>query len=169
MECFKVVVRPENVIELIKLKEIQEKLPREIQCKCGTEDQRSNVEAAYGGYFYSRGIEAGLDMLDNVRFILQDKVKGDIFLKRACTEYEQRFGASNTWVYNPKEAEYSEWIDNNFHKNCWERPYLPEMARKDVVSRWLYYAASIGDLSYLEKTNEKHLHAVPIKYEREKK
>jgi len=166
MECFKVVVRPENVVELIKLKKIQDGLPKDIQCKCGTESQRSNIEAAYGGYFYSRGIEAGLDMLDIVKIMLKDKVKGDIFLKRACTEYEQRFGPSNTWDYNPKEAEYSKWIDDSFHQNCWEKPLLPEMARKDIVSRWLYYAASIGDLSYLEETNGRHLHEVPIKYER---
>jgi len=168
MDCYKVVIRPKNIVELLKLKEIQDNLPDDIQCKCGIESLRQFVEAAYGGYFYNKlgGLEAGLDLLDAVRIMLKDRVEGDIFLKRACTEYERQFGPSNEWVYDPREADYSKWIDDNFHKNCFINPRLPDYARQDVVSRWIDFAAFIGDMSYLELTNGEHLHPTAIRYER---
>jgi len=166
--CYKVVVRPENVVELFKLQEIQASLPENIYCKCGTERERLFVESAYGGYFYNKleGLEAGLDLLDAVRVMLDGRVKCQIYLKRACTEYENRFGPSNRWEYNPKEAEYSQWIDDNFHKNSFLNPRLPEEARKNVMAEWIKFAAYIGDLSYTELTNGMHIYGVPIKYER---
>jgi len=168
MDCFKVVVRPKNVVELIKLMEIQKDLPENIQCKCGTESERRFVEAAYGGYFYNKlgGLEAGLDLLDAVKIMLAGKVEGDIYLKRACTEYENMFGPSNKWVHDPKEREYSAWIDEHFHKDCFINPRLPDYARQNVVSRWIEFAAFIGDLSYLELTNGEHLYQTAIRYER---
>jgi len=165
-DCYKVVVRPKTVVDLIKLKDIQKNLPEDVQCKCGIE-VREYVEAPYGGYFYCRGLEAGLNRLDEVRAMLTDKIDGETYLKRACTEYEVKFGHSNKWVYDPAEAEYSEWIDANFDKQCFFQDVLvPDYIEQSIVSRWIDFAAFIGDQSYLELTDGEPLYEPAIRYER---
>ena len=62
--CFKIVVRPHNLKQLFDLVDLQKRL--DFDAKCGIE-HRPYVFGLYGGYFYNRGLEQGLDRYKVVR------------------------------------------------------------------------------------------------------
>jgi len=95
MDCWKVVVRPRNIKELIMLLELQEEYC-DYPCKCGIE-RRDHVPALYGGYFYCNGKKEGLDRLDQVRELVHYHISPEVpvTLKRYCTEFELKFGPSD--------------------------------------------------------------------------
>lgn len=95
LSCWKVVVRPRTVKELIMLLELEESLT-DRPCKCGIE-KRQFVPANYGGYFYNQSKEEGLDCLQDVRRLVAEHISPEVSvtLKRYCTEFELRFGPSD--------------------------------------------------------------------------
>ena len=95
MNCWKVVVRPRTIKELIYLLEVQDELTTRY-CKCGIE-VRGYVPALYGGYFYNQSQEEGLECLEDVRKLVAENISPDIpvVLKRYCTEFELKFGPSD--------------------------------------------------------------------------
>ena len=96
--CYKVVVRPKTVKQLFALERLQMKLG--YQSKCGIE-VRDYTPALYGGYFYTQGLEAGRERYQQVRAAVDaDQDLGedvDVYLKRACTEMERKYGDSDQW------------------------------------------------------------------------
>jgi hypothetical protein len=95
-ECFKVVVRPITLKQLFELEEIERELNR--PSKCGIEI-RPSVFGNYGGYFYNRGLEEGLECYRIVRKAIDEGISPDVpvLLKRGCTEMEHGVGPSNEW------------------------------------------------------------------------
>lgn len=63
--CWKVVLMPRNLEELMATYIMQKHLNR--PCKCGTEGARENTDRLYGGYFYNPTIEQGQECIDLVR------------------------------------------------------------------------------------------------------
>jgi len=168
-DCYKVVVRPKTVVDLIKLKDAQAELPKDISCKCGIE-LRHYTNALYGGYFYCRGIEQGLDRLDFVRSLVEEKGIDchEVFLKRGCTEYEIKYGRSDQWEHDPIEREASAWIDKKFDKSCFKNPLHGPDEEQTILHSWINFAFDKGDNSYLELTGGEPLYDPPIRYERTK-
>jgi hypothetical protein len=165
-DCYKVVVRPRNIVELIELLKFQKSLPEEIHCKCGIET-REYTPALYGGYWYARGLEEGKLRYKQVRASMNYMFGEDfvVYLKRACTEYELTFGASNKWELDPKERAISEWIDNNFDDSVWGyESNNPDFLEIHVMDKWLKFAHSCGDMSYLQLTNGEYLVDAPVTY-----
>ncbi|GAF72079.1 unnamed protein product, partial [marine sediment metagenome] len=69
LNCWKVVVRPQSIVELFDLCDLQHEMAAEddsCHCKCGIE-KRDYVFGNYGGYFYNPSLEKGLDRRDEVR------------------------------------------------------------------------------------------------------
>jgi hypothetical protein len=136
MGCYKVFIRPESFDELLEVYERMEKLG--LPGKCGIE-QRDSVDGLYGAYFYCRGLDRGLEVLEQVR----DCVSTRAFLKRACTEFEKDYGHSHTWQKRPwqdaieKEAFYRVYINN------WKR-LQTEQEKKEMISMWERWAESKG-------------------------
>lgn len=106
MECYKVVVVPETLAQVHKIAEWQHSLG--IPCKVGAE-RRNYVQRKWGAYFYCRGVEQGKERYKMVREWVDENIGEDIkvFLKRACTEFEQNLGDSNNWT----KVEYQDEIE----------------------------------------------------------
>jgi len=104
MECYKVVVVPETLAQVHKIAEWQGSL--KFACKVGAE-RRSYVQRKWGAYFYCRGIEEGRERYKMVREWVDENLGKDIkvFLKRACTEFEQNMGDSDKWENFPRQDE----------------------------------------------------------------
>lgn len=98
MDCYKVVVAPRTLTELFKLLDVQKSHYTGGACKCGIE-QREYTHKLYGGYFYNRGLEEGKQSYKMVRMLVDEHISPNVpvSLKRACTEFELRFGPSDKW------------------------------------------------------------------------
>ncbi len=97
LNCWKVVVRPRTVKELFQLHEYEENVYTG-HCKCGIEI-RDYVHGNYGGYFYSNSFEEGIECYGIVRKGIDKHISPDVpvILKRACTEFEMKYGDSSKW------------------------------------------------------------------------
>jgi len=112
--CYKVVVVPESLEQVRKLAKWQQST--DWACKAGAE-KRSYTQRVWGGYFYCRGVEEGRKRYKQVRKWVDENLGADVkvFLKRACTEFEQHMGDSDKWEPHPLqeeiEKEFSEYVE----------------------------------------------------------
>jgi hypothetical protein len=152
LNCWKVVVRPRNVAELFKLKDLQEEM--NVSSKCGVEP-RKTVNANYGGYFYNDSYEQGIFCYNKVRKLIDDRLskETDVILKRGCTEFEHHFGPSSQWekMITPTHRKLEELISNSFYHGD-EATIQPVTLKAFIMRNWLKYAYSKGDMSYKEIT-----------------
>lgn len=107
LECWKVVVRPRTVKELLQLLELQEH-HTDCPCKCGME-QRKYTHANYGGYFYNDSIKEGQERYAEIRSKVDQLINPGIpvILKRGCTEIELAYGPSSEW---PQTIDRGFWV-----------------------------------------------------------
>ncbi len=150
MECFKVVVRPQTLKALFALVELMKRLGR--SCKAGTES-RPYVFGLYGGYFYNRGLDEGLERYAEVRNAVDDDPElgpdVKIILKRACTEMEMEVGPSDKWELSPEQIEIERLVYSNL--NCDLVRRKQSNAGVDYVhGRWIEFAYQWGDETVLE-------------------
>jgi hypothetical protein len=144
--CWKVVVRPQTVRDLLKLLVIQEDLYNG-PCKCGIEE-RPTVHGNYGGYFYNWSMEDGQECYRRVRALVDILIGKDtpVLLKRYCTEFELAFGPSNKMLPNAKEV----YLQNALEKvvDIKPNPYgQPGWIKLHILRRWLERAYDVGDSS----------------------
>jgi len=165
--CYKVVVRPRNVVELFDLYEVQKTM--DVPCKCGRE-LRPSVNGLWGGYFYCRGLEEGLRRKEEVRKLVDEHISPEIpvFLKRYCTEFEIDGPPSNETPHTitKEEQEMEDKVlflfpaKGSFTNN-------PEWLNAKVMREWIEYAHANGDNSYLELNGGESLIKPYVKYNRE--
>lgn len=148
LSCWKVVVRPQWLEDLFKLLEFQLELDR--PSKCGTE-LRPNVYGAYGGYFYNRSKEEGLECYKTViegckkykiNFLIGKDGPIKPLLKRGCTEFEMEKGASDKWDITPQDKELEKIVTMHVDANKYPQP---KINRVHIVRQWIDQAYSIGD------------------------
>lgn len=163
MECWKVVVKMQNVVQLFQIYEWQKDFTNDCKgkdrfCKCGIE-KRSYTNYNYGAYFYNRGIEQGKLRHGQVYAAMQDLFGKEnvsdkpgsvndgmveVILKRYCTEFELKFGPTNKYV-RPAAADAMEAeLDQAFllEKFC---PGQPPFLIKHIQFKWLEHAWMRGD------------------------
>ena len=95
--CYKVVIRPETFSELLELEALLKSL--NYSSKCGIE-VRPFVKGLYGGYFYTEGLDKGLQRLKEIQEYYPDAT-----LKRGCTEFEMNHGPSDKWEVTTQQLE----------------------------------------------------------------
>lgn len=149
--CWKIVVYPRTLLELLKLKSLMELMSKAnpyCYCKCGIE-KRPSVGRNYGGYFYTDSLQAGLCRLEEVREMVHTKIHPDIkvILKRGCTEYEFTFGDSSKWdqifdieFWNAFEDKLDGLVafPDEFTRQ-------PTLIKHHVVANWIRFAWDRGD------------------------
>jgi len=143
MNCYKVVVRPKNLKQLFQLATVQYGLDH--ASKCGLET-RYTVFGMYGGYFYNRGLEEGLQCYKMVRDAVNAHLGEDVkvLLKRSCTEMEHGVGPSDQWEITPEQEHFEKLIKSKFAMDI---PILDQQPHlKDHVQRrWIEEAYKLGD------------------------
>jgi len=102
LKCWKVVAKPFTLKELMALYEFQKEFTANYMatdrfCKCGIEE-RPWTPYNYGGYFYNKSKQQGLERYEQVRKAM-DKInpKIPVILKRYCTEFEIKLGPSDKY------------------------------------------------------------------------
>jgi len=157
-ECYKVVVKPKTVVQLMKLRDLQVAL--KLPSKCGIET-RSFVPRLYGGYFYARGLEEGRKLHELVSKRVKERIDGDIevILKRGCTEFEMKFGPSDKWEIIPEQYEVEKEFFSIYSEDMEVPVETPKHLEAYIKKNWLKWAASATppDLTYKEYTGGKKL------------
>jgi hypothetical protein len=178
--CWKVVIEPRTLEELVATYFLQQNLGR--PSKCGTETERENTSKLYGGYWYNHSLEEGQECYEAVvkaiteieafqRVVLGCPIKvrfnkdplPPIILKRGCTEFEQHVGPSDKWQVSEEQAEKEEiyngiFVDERIH------PAQPDHVLAHVLKGWIHNAYKVGDESYKLFTNGNELFAQLVTY-----
>ena len=146
LNCWKVVVRPRTIVELIQLYELQENHTQRF-CKCGIE-LRDYVPYLYGGYFYCNSEAEGYEVMEEVRQLVDEHISPDVSvtLKRYCTEFEVRFGSSREIEDNlPEDNQlWANTIDKVFDVKA-EGETQPMWLRQHIIKNWILFALDRGD------------------------
>lgn len=162
--CFKVVVRPQTLDQLFELEALQKKM--DLPAKCGVE-LRDTVFGNYGGYFYNRGLEAGLLCWSKIRKEVNECIHQGldipVILKRGCTEMEHSLGRSDEWKMTDEQIEFETRLNQYFVNNISAIRQTDEL-KDDVRQRWIERAYSIGDKTYLNYTDGESLHPEYVTY-----
>jgi hypothetical protein len=165
-DCYKVLVEPENVIELFKLMVIFNnlQLTNDNTRKCIAEG-RENITGTYKGFVYCRGIDEGKEMLKQISRVVLHQISKNISvtLKRGCSEYLLKYPEyaqdeknASRLEYNDSWLEYEDLTDKLYSSNY--RPFTNidsnscqtySVQDAGTMLLWLRYAATIGDQSYL--------------------
>ena len=160
--CWKVVVRPRTLVELFDLYEFQREMG--VPCKCGLE-LRKTVEGLYGGYFYTRSKEEGLQRWAEVRELTDKNLSPEVpvILKRYCTEFElggqhiKGQGPSDQVPdVTPEEKQMEEYIEAMF-PCVGGNSGQPKHIIAGTMKRWIHHAFEHGDMTYKHFTNGEKL------------
>jgi hypothetical protein len=144
--CYKVVVRPQNLAQLFALDQLEIDMGR--PSKCGIEI-RQTVHGLYGGYFYNLGLEAGQECYQSVREAVSRAIEPDVpvILKRGCTEMEHIVGPSDKWEVTEEqriiEDLIMQWVVDPKDSDGQPDPLVWRIKRK-----WIEYAYQHGDETY---------------------
>ena len=127
---------------------------------------RPKISGAYKGYIYCQSHDEGKEILRKVRKVVSERISKDVQvkLKRGCSEYALSYPefAQNDENGNPVMAYKSGWgeHENYTDKNLVKHIYPPVLDSYNhsgltlcdtlIMRNWLAYAATIGDLSYME-------------------
>ena len=156
--CWKVVVRPSTLKGLFALEKIQ--IAMDVPSKCGIEI-RKTVHGLYGGYFYNYSFAEGLERYRQVRKAVDEHPdlgpEITVLLKRACTEFEHLAGDSKFWKVTPRQIELEQMVERYVAVDDVQRAQ-PEHLVRHVHRKWIEYAYTNGDPTYLEYTNGEPLY-----------
>lgn len=164
--CWKVVVRPKTLEQLFQLLALQQHLG--LPAKCGIE-LRDSVGGLYGGYFYNRGLELGGQCYQFVRGQVNNwKGLGpevEVFLKRACTEYELTCGPSDQWIITQEQLEVEGLINQWVVRDNALRTQPPHVLAS-IHQRWIEWAYAHGDETYRLFTNGEPIYRPYVQYQK---
>lgn len=161
MKCWKIVIRPKTLNQLLALLDVQTELG--MYSKCGLET-RPSVEAQYGGYFYFRTKEDGQNAYKDIRKLIDERLSPDVkmILKRGCTEMEHFYGDSEKWellpeMANPLYPKLTNRQVEDIAQSIFERVPVsddnqPEWIKANIIATWIEHAARSGDHTYKKFT-----------------
>ena len=160
--CYKVIVSPTTVINLVKLFFIFDmmKLKNNNTRKCIVE-LRSAFKGAYKGFIYCSSIDEATEVSAQLKALVDDYIDTppSVSIKRGCSEYSLAYpGFEKAEKDTPSTVSYDEvWgeIEHAYDAEhpSGERPKLtPTLGGASlrdflVIQNWLAYARGIGDLS----------------------
>lgn len=173
-ECWKVVVKPKTLKQLFSLLDLQIKLDR--PSKCGIET-RPGVKGHYGGYFYNRsfdeGVECYKEVRDNIKKsrILKPLLKEvdengiykRILLKRGCTEFEYLLGRSDMWSVTEEQLEMENLIEEAFYRQL-SSEMQPQFVINHIHRKWIEFAWDRDDETVMQFTNGKLINPPYVTY-----
>lgn len=170
LDCWKVVVKPRTVHELMELYKLQMKFTADCQgtdrfCKCGIEI-RDYVPQNYGGYFYCNSQEQGLERWQEVRDLVNKiNPKIPVTLKRYCTEFEMRYGDSDKYKQPPgAEKLQAEIFDIIDWEELNDNPPQPQSLINHILTKWFKHAWSRGDMSVILFNDNQPLFTPSVTY-----
>jgi hypothetical protein len=153
--------------------------------KCMIE-MRSYCSGSYKGYIYCTGFEEAEKIRKVVRKLVAERIspQAPVTVTHGCSEYAKAFPgfaktqpASAVMKYKNEWQATEEYFDNNTvvrHVDIDYSDNIPYVSvdglvtyeRDKIISmqQWLRYAATIGDMSYLEITGGRKVTPLPPMY-----
>jgi hypothetical protein len=163
-QCWKVVARPQTLLGLFAIGEIQTRMNR--PSKHGIE-LRETVHGLYGAYWYNHSLEEGRECYRMVRQAVDaEPLLGPdtpVLLKRACTEYEMECGPSDEWEVTEQQKNIEDLVNNTFVRDPVAQPQPDHMIRR-IHRRWIEFAYAAGDETYKHFTNGHPVHPPYVTY-----
>ena len=158
--CYKIQIEPNNLLDLIKLFVIFDKINLSNNIRKCTLETRENVSGTYKGLIYCSGIDEANKLLNFISSILEKTIdkKINIKIKRGCTEFSESYpnyaetnpSSKNFMHYNKswKSNEHIVDTEKNF-KNKIFHPTLNGVTLSDIliIKNWIIYAKYVEDNS----------------------
>jgi len=167
-QCFKVIVLPNTLRQLMALKSIHEKI--ECTSKCGVEVNRAETPKLYSSYFYCTGLDHAREIYKIVRIAVNSHptlgFEVPVQIKRGCTEYEIHCGPSNKYDFKNELPELENYLKNRFAPP----PKIKrnkKLEKQATIVNWIKTAYRIGDDTYLDFTGGKQLYPKSVIYDPE--
>jgi len=152
--CHKVVVKIRTVKELFSFWELMETLGE--PGKLGL-DKRAYTFGPYAAFFYTSGMEEGLQRYAQVRAVVDESLEDGknlgVILKKGCTEMEHKLFkgiASDAWGSATEEHIVSEMMIDDMVERVEDLSEQPPWLQNYVAFHWLAHAHAIGDSTYYE-------------------
>jgi len=168
-DCWKVVAMPRTLVELFDLYELQKEMG--VACKLGVERRRTDTRL-YGGYFYCRSEEEGLERYKQVRAGVDEYLSPEtnVILKRYCSEYEigdgekRGLGPSDQLPdLTDEEKKIEELVLDVFIDDGLQTPQ-PDWIVANTMMEWIHHAYMHGDPTYKEFTDSSPLFPSVVTY-----
>lgn len=146
--CWKVVVKPRTLTQLLKIYEYQQK--HKTIGKCGIETRPfATYKGWYSAFWYcplGEGLAKAKEIHTEVETMIRLNIGMDVpvILKRACTEMEEEFGPSENWVYPPAVDKMQDALDE-FLEVKTQFMKQPPMYHNHIKLLWLKHAFEKGD------------------------
>ena len=159
--CYKVIIEPKTVIDLVKLYILFDniKLENNNIRKCMIE-LRPNVEGRYKCLVYCSDLNEAETISKKLKILIDDSINNNIVadIKRGCSEFGMSFPQykdykSNSMKYDESWKEKEELIDNKFPnllKNKINKETISGITLNDilVIRNWICFAKLIDDNTY---------------------
>jgi hypothetical protein len=179
--CWKVVTKPRNVMELIKTYNLMYVIPfvynfiNPLPGKAGL-DVRDYTDKPYAVFQYTTSLTEGLRVKEIMihmitEYLPNDEIDGKhlqdtVFLKRSCTEFEQAIPGDSKWWNEPQtpdEIELERRLEDILH--CPNTVDVqPAWLKDKTLNKWLRYANSIGDYTAIDMMGKDTFNVVSRKY-----
>jgi hypothetical protein len=161
LNCWKVVAKPKTIVDVFKMVPIMFDL--DLPSKIGV-SRRLNTMGMYQAYFYNDSLERAKEVENIARkaFSVVDP-EMEIFTKRFCTEFEERFGPSDKVEVSEECLEKAQILEELIDFPMLSLGTQPKLLREKIMKRWIMAAMQNGDETYLQLTRE-HLDLKPVKY-----
>lgn len=146
--CWKIVTKPDTLEKLFRLQELQHKL--DLPGKCGAE---LRPQATHGGiwrgFWYASmkdGLEGAKERARKISLKVKDAlgVQTPVYLKRGCTEMEDRAGPSHLWEYPQHHYKTEDLLDSTWDLTV-EKKGIPTVLQIHIQRRWIEYAMEERD------------------------
>ncbi|MEE9411584.1 MAG: hypothetical protein V3V22_00890 [Methylococcales bacterium] len=169
-DCYKIQIKPRNVVELFKLMVLfnQIKLPDDNTRKCYIEI-RPQIAGSYSGLIYYQNLQEAKEAINGINTAVATQIAPNIAvqLKRGCSEFPLSypdygiFDDHNNPImhYNEQWKAKEDYFDqNNLAEDCkfsgHSTHHQNNYTQKDcrVMVNWVRYAATIGDSTFRDIT-----------------
>jgi len=175
--CWKVVMTPQTILELIEVQKLQAELSWPSKTGLENRDYTSGL-GGYRAFWYcpfGKGLEGARVHFKRVRKALEkhlgeEKIawyleQGKLYLKRGCTELERDFGPSDQWDRIDHSAKFK------LLESVWGVSAKPEDLTKDFsflvytnLKRWIEFAVAHGDSTVRQLIGGGALGVPAVKY-----
>ena len=170
--CYKVIIEPKTLIDLIKLYILFDhiKLENNNIRKCMIE-LRPNVEGKYKSLIYCSSLNEAESILKELKSLIDQTINENIFIniKRGCTEFsiahpKYKDLKNNIMQYDNQSKEKEDLVDKKFPNLLTQkinRKTINGITLSDIliIRNWICYARLIGDDSYKMISEDKFVSA----------
>ncbi len=164
--CFKVVLKPETLDDLFKVWKLQAKI--DLAAKCGIEQRAFVRSKGYAAFWYcpiKDGLEGARSWFKKIKTkVKENGIKGDLFLKRGCSEMELAAGPSDKWVHSQEHERLEYMLDQVFVQPP-DRTPQPAHHVIHVQRMWIERAWQIGDETVFKFADQYQFQPPTVRYE----